>query len=59
MSTVSVRSVPRVALLLTLACLLARSTEAQVYKLAELNTDQIRALDREKTVILLPAMAGG
>jgi creatinine amidohydrolase len=28
--------------------------EAQVYRLAELNTEQIRALDREKTVILLP-----
>lgn len=54
MSILAVRTVPRVALLLASACLLSRSTEAQVYKLAELNTDQIRALDREKTVILIP-----
>ena len=44
----------RVALALVLGCLLSRSAEAQVYRLAELNTDQIRTLDRQRTVILLP-----
>lgn len=33
---------------------LAHRTEAQVYKLADLNTQQIRALDREHTVVLIP-----
>ena len=32
----------------------ASSADTRVFKLAELNTDQIRALDREKTVVLLP-----
>jgi creatinine amidohydrolase/Fe(II)-dependent formamide hydrolase-like protein len=44
----------RVALALVLGCLLSRSAEAQVYRLAELNIDQIRMLDRQRTVILLP-----
>ena len=39
---------------LVLGCLLSRSAEAQVYRLAELNIDQIRMLDRQRTVILLP-----
>jgi creatinine amidohydrolase/Fe(II)-dependent formamide hydrolase-like protein len=33
---------------------LASASSAQVYHLAEMNTDQIRALDRQKTVILMP-----
>jgi creatinine amidohydrolase len=37
-----------------LGCLLSPSAEAQVYRLAELNIDQIRMLDRQRTVILLP-----
>jgi len=44
----------RVALALALGCLFSRSAEAQVYRLAELNIDQIRLLDRQRTVILLP-----
>ena len=44
----------RIALALMLGCLLSRSAEAQVYRLAELNIDQIRMLDRQRTVILLP-----
>ena len=44
----------RVALALALGCLLSRSAEAQIYRLAELNIDQIRMLDRQRTVILLP-----
>jgi creatinine amidohydrolase len=28
--------------------------DAQIYRVAELNTDEIRALDRERTVVLLP-----
>ena len=44
----------RIALALALGCLLSRSADAQVYRLAELNVDQIRALDRQRTVILLP-----
>ena len=31
-----------------------RIAQAQVYRLAELNTDQIRALDRRTTVVLIP-----
>jgi len=44
----------RVALALVLGGLLSRSAEAQVHRLAELNIDQIRLLDRQRTVILLP-----
>ena len=44
----------RVSLALALGCFLSTPVEAQIYKLAELNTDQIRQLDRQKTVILLP-----
>lgn len=54
MSLIAVHRFARVTLLLALACLVSRSTEAQVYRLAELRTDQIGALDREKTVILMP-----
>ena len=32
----------------------AHRTAAQVYRLADLNTEQILALDREKTVVLIP-----
>lgn len=34
--------------------LLANRSAAQVYKLADLNTDQILSLDREQTVVLIP-----
>ena len=44
----------RVALALALGCLLSRPAEAQIYRLAELNIDDIRMLDRQRTVILLP-----
>lgn len=41
-----------------LSCLiwlsLAGVAQAQVYRLQELNTDEIRVLDREKTVVILP-----
>lgn len=37
-------------LMLLLACI----SSAQIYRLAEMNTEQIRALDRQKTVILMP-----
>jgi creatinine amidohydrolase/Fe(II)-dependent formamide hydrolase-like protein len=30
------------------------SASAQIYRVAEMNTDQIRALDRERTIVLLP-----
>jgi hypothetical protein len=39
--------------LVVIACQ-PRPATTQVYRLAELNTEQIRALDRAKTVILLP-----
>jgi creatinine amidohydrolase/Fe(II)-dependent formamide hydrolase-like protein len=54
MSIHDVNSMARVMYLLGFICLLSRSTEAQVYQLAELRTDQILALDREKTVIVIP-----
>ena len=44
----------RVVKALALSCFLSGSAGAQVYQLAELNVDQIRKLDRERTVILLP-----
>lgn len=38
-----------------LAILLARgAVYAQIYRLAEMNADQVHALDHEKTVILIP-----
>jgi creatinine amidohydrolase/Fe(II)-dependent formamide hydrolase-like protein len=46
--------VGRVALTIAVGCSLSCFAEAQVYKLAELNTDQIRKLDRQRTVIILP-----
>src|SRR5215204_2022836 len=30
------------------------SASAQIYRVAQMNTDQIRALDKEKTVVILP-----
>ena len=47
---------PASMLVMVLALLLsaARRAEAQIYRVAELNTEQIRALDREKTVVILP-----
>jgi hypothetical protein len=49
-------AVSRRGLVLTLAILggCATPAAAQAYKLAELNTEQIRALDRARTVILIP-----
>ena len=44
----------RIAWMLALGLVVAPAAGAQVYRLAELNVDQIRALDRQKTVILLP-----
>src|SRR5262245_55214545 len=32
----------------------ARQSPERIYRLAEMNTDQIRSLDRERTVILIP-----
>jgi creatinine amidohydrolase len=42
------------AALLVLACTGVPSTPAQVHHLAELNTEQILSLDRERTVVILP-----
>ena len=39
---------------LVLSCAQRHPLASPIYQLAELNTEQIRALDREKTVILLP-----
>jgi creatinine amidohydrolase/Fe(II)-dependent formamide hydrolase-like protein len=50
MQTTCLRSL-LTTLLLTLA---ASSGEAQIHYVARMNTDQIRALDRNKTVIVLP-----
>ena len=43
----------RVGLLLSSCLVLAASAQAQVLRLAEMNTAQIRALDRSKTVVFL------
>ena len=45
----------RVALALALGCLFSRSAEAQVYRLAELNIDQIRLLDGNEPLSSCPA----
>jgi creatinine amidohydrolase/Fe(II)-dependent formamide hydrolase-like protein len=42
------------ALGLMLVCGLASMSSAQVLRVAELNTEQIRGLDRQRTVIILP-----
>src|SRR4026209_1034323 len=47
-------SLGRMVLAFALGSLLSHSAEAQVYRLAQLNIDQIRALDRQRPVILLP-----
>jgi creatinine amidohydrolase len=39
---------------LLLACVLAGPAHAQIHKLAEMNTAQIAALDRARTVVILP-----
>src|SRR5262245_4330316 len=44
----------RVALALAFGGAFSRSADAQVFRLAELNIDQIRALDPQRTAILLP-----
>ena len=31
------------------------TASAQIYRVAEMNTEQLRALDRTRTVVLLPA----
>src|SRR5688572_2641399 len=40
--------------LLIMLLIAPRVTSAQVLKLAELNTEQIRALNKEKTIVLIP-----
>lgn len=50
----SLRSMRVLTIILILTGVWPSGALAQVYRLAELNTEQIRALDREKTVILLP-----
>jgi creatinine amidohydrolase len=40
-----------IAILMTMLCV---SVSARVYRVAEMNADQIRALDRSKTVVLMP-----
>ena len=37
-----------------LALLLCSGAQAQIYQVAQMNADQLRALDRQKTVVLLP-----
>lgn len=54
MSHVRLWPLAPVALALAFGGVLSRSADAQVLRLAELNIDQIRALDRQRTVILLP-----
>ena len=43
-----------VCVLLVFWAVLASQAVAQIYQVKEMNTEQIRALDREKTVVLLP-----
>ena len=48
-------SLAHVSIVLALLSLLPRSgLGAQIFRLAEMNTDQIRALDRARTVMLMP-----
>lgn len=44
----------QILIIVALALLACGSASAQIYRLAEMNTEQIRALDRHKTVVLLP-----
>jgi creatinine amidohydrolase len=44
----------RIVVSVSLLFVLCLPATAQVYRVAEMNTEQIRALDREKTVVLLP-----
>lgn len=44
----------RILIIVTLILLSCGAAPAQIYRVAEMNTEQIRALDRQKTVVLLP-----
>jgi hypothetical protein len=43
-----------VCLALTMVLVMTAPTAAQVYSVAALNTEQIRTLDRARTVVILP-----
>lgn len=44
----------RISIIALLMAVLCISAHARIYRAAEMNTDQIRALDRSKTVVLMP-----
>jgi len=48
------RALLRIAAVLLILLSAPSLSEAQIYRVAELNTEEIRALDRERTVVLLP-----
>jgi creatinine amidohydrolase/Fe(II)-dependent formamide hydrolase-like protein len=45
----------RVAAVSLVVAFTAASAQAQIYRIAEMRTEQIRALDRSRTVVLIPA----
>jgi len=44
----------RILMTAVIAVLSTGAVSAQIYRVAQMNTDQIRALDKQKTVVLLP-----
>ncbi|HVQ39469.1 MAG TPA: creatininase family protein [Pyrinomonadaceae bacterium] len=46
--------VKRILMISVLATLLWGVANAQIYRVAQMNTEQIRALDKQKTVVILP-----
>jgi len=43
----------RLSLLTALLMALCATADAQIYRVAQMNTEQIRALDEQKTVVIL------
>ncbi len=44
----------RILMIAIIAALSCGAVRAQIYRVAEMNTEQIRALDKQKTVVILP-----
>ena len=44
----------RILMIAVLTALMCSAANAQIYRVAQMNTEQIRALDKQKTVVILP-----
>jgi creatinine amidohydrolase/Fe(II)-dependent formamide hydrolase-like protein len=44
----------RILMIAVIAAVSCCTVSAQIYRVAQMNTEQIRALDKQKTVVILP-----